>query len=751
MANPSELAAEQAHVDRAYARLADRRGVIEELAEPAVNESPGARHERDERQALRARWVRELRLGDSPLCFGRIDTADGTAWHIGRIGVDDEAGDRIVVDWRAPVAEPFYRATPGEPLNLIRRRHLHCRAATVLGLDDELFVDDAAASSLAVVGEAALLRTLARRRTGRMGDIVATIQREQDVIIRAPLEGALVVQGGPGTGKTAVALHRIAYLLHTHREFLEARGVLMVGPSPTFLRYIERVLPSLGEQRARLRTVGAVVTETPPTAVDSPEAARVKGDLRMVDVLAAAVRGRQRPLAKPAVIPFGAYRLKMAVKASDQIVARVRAKPGSHNERRAIVERLTTDYLYRYYVALVERADRAGQHPRSPVDRHEFVDTIRWSPATRALLDRLWPLLTPGQLLDDLLRHPPLLRQAAGGILAPDEQAALVRTGDGAEPRRTEADDALIDELLAHLGPLPEPARRQHAAEDLDWLADRVIEGVQADADIALSATMKAEIRERIVADRVGLDEPECPRAVTPTYGHVVVDEAQDLSPMQWRMLARQCPSGSFTVVGDVGQASGPWDLGWDTVLDIIAAERPASVVELTVNYRTPSEVMTLAGRVLAAAAPSMAVPTSVRSTGRSPDIERVEKPERAGAVSRAALDGVTRADGGTVAVIAAGDRHDQLRVALDGHERTQGGGRDPLDDPVALLSPTAAKGLEFDAVVVVEPAEIAGDTRAGLLALYVALTRTTEHLFVVHSDPLPAPLVIAGHERAYA
>lgn len=752
MGDTSELAAEQAHVDHAYARLLVRRGLVDELGEDVVNSSPGARLERDEREAVRARWNRELRLGDLPLCFGRIDMVGADTWHIGRIGVDDEGGDRLVVDWRAPVAEPFYRATPNAPAGVIRRRHLRCRAATVLGLDDELFgsAGDDDSNGMVVVGEAALLRTLGRRRTGRMGDIVATIQSEQDVIIRSRLDEALVVQGGPGTGKTAVALHRIAYLLHTHREELEAKGVLLVGPSATFLRYIERVLPSLGEQGATLRTTATLHRNSAPAGIDGPETARLKGDVRMAEVLARAVRDRQRPLAKTATIPFGAYPLRITADVSRQLVDRARSRPGPHNERRADFERAVLTYLYRYYVAVVERAERAGQQPAAPVERAEFVDRIRRQRDARAVLDRMWPVLTPPQLLADLFGHAPLLRQAAGGLLTEDEQRRLLRH-NGDSGATTEADDALLDELDVHLGRPPGPRRVRVANEDLEYMADRVIEGVAADADISLSASMRADIRERIVNEQVAVEAPERARTVGRTYGHVVVDEAQDVTPMQWRMIARRCPAASFTIVGDVGQASGVSALGWDDVLDIVAPDRRRRVVELTVNYRTPAEVMDLAGRILTAAAPHLVPPTSVRDSGRPPVVRRVDAIDVAGAAARAAAEMLVEFGSGTFALIADESLHARLRVALDGIDSTRARGHEPLDDPVALLTPTRTKGLEFDGVVVAEPAQIVGTSGSGLLALYVAITRTTEALTIVHADPLPAPLEPQTGEAAQA
>jgi DNA helicase IV len=742
----AELAAEQAHVDHAYERLAVRRGVATQASSDGRAETTPIRLrlERDELQLARARREDALRLGDLPLCFGRIDMDDDESWHIGRIAIDDVSREPLVVDWRAPIAEPFYRATSAATQRVTRRRHLRCRGATVLELDDEILERTAATDALPVVGEAALLRAVARRRTGRMADIVATIQREQDEIIRAPLDQTLVVQGGPGTGKTAVALHRIAYLVYTHRELLEAKGVLLVGPSATFLRYIESVLPSLGEQGARFRTAATLVEGVPVTRADGPEAMQIKGDARMATVLERAVASRQRPLRKAVAVAFGAHELRMSVEASRRIVDAARERPGRHNERRALVERLVLRHLHRVHVSRVERAQRAGRSTATPLELDQFSASAGETRAVRVLLDRLWPLLSPEQLVGDLLGRPALLREAAEGILSDDEQAAIARTQtDTDDDGWSEADLALLDEVAAPLGPMPPKGRVAKPSEDRDFMADRVLAGLAQDASLSFNANMAAEIRDRIRDDQVQRVEgtPERGR-VGKSFGHVVVDEAQDLSPMQWRMIARRCPSGSMTLVGDVGQASGLWRRDWDTVLAEVAPRTAHRTVELTVNYRTPSEVMDLAATVLAAAAPGLQPPTSIRAGGEVPAF--VPAPAGAGlaaAVAVAAAEARAAIDTGTAAVIAPAPLHGAIRAALDHASSTRSSGGDPLDDPVALLTPERSKGLEFDAIVVVEPSDIVGGTTAGLLALYIALTRTTGRLTIVHSGALPASL----------
>ncbi|HEX2851476.1 MAG TPA: UvrD-helicase domain-containing protein [Acidimicrobiales bacterium] len=747
MERSAEVAAEQAVVDSAYARLAARRRRLDDLDLNAVENTPGGLLERDRLAAARDRRQAELAIGDAPLCFGRIDGDDGSTWHIGRLGVDDDAGDPVVVDWRAPVAEPFYRATFATRLGVVRRRHLFCRAATVLDVSDELLTDHDR-GDLAVVGEAALFRALTDRRTGRMRDIVATIQARQDEIVRAPLDQALVVQGGPGTGKTVVALHRIAYLLFTHREALEAKGVLLLGPSATFLRYIEQVLPSLGEQRARLTTIGALRTGQTPTALDPQAAAAVKGDLRMAEVVQRAVASRQRPLRKPVLVPFGAFQLRFSTKASERIVAAARAGAGSHNARRALVERRILLHLHGVYLAAVDRAATTGRRA-SPMSRDEFLDTARRSKAVRILVDRMWPLLTPEQLLADLLGHPALLREAADDLLTADEQAAIVRPPrDEGVDGWTEADEALLDEAAVVLGPLPRRRRARAAGEDREWLADRVLDGVAADPNVSLSPTMAREIRDRIRRDEVTRPAATRPRTVSSSFGHVVVDEAQDLSPMQWRMIARRCPSGSLTIVGDLGQASSHWHRDWHDVLDQVAPDRRRRVTELDVNYRTPSEVMEVAARVLAAGAPGVAPSRAVRAGGTPIEVHRTPRDGLVNAAAEAARE-LAGGDRGTVAVIAPAALQGEIGSALDDAPATRRVGTDPLLDPVALLTTTTAKGLEFDRVIVVEPQDLVDEQPRGLLSLYIALTRTTGRLVIVHARPLPAPLAGGGASTA--
>jgi DNA helicase IV len=615
------------------------------------------------------------------------------------LAVSDIDQEPLVVDWRAPVAEPFYRATGAHPMGLRRRRHFLMDGQQVVDLQDELLGDaDGDESELGLAGSQVLLATLGRARTGRMRDIVATVQREQDEIIRGPLPGVLVVQGGPGTGKTAVALHRAAYLLYTHRFPLEQQGVLVIGPNPTFLRYIEQVLPSLGESGVELSTVSALFGDLKVSGRDEATLAHLKGDARMAGVLARAVRDRERPLRRPLEVPYGLMSLHVSTQASAQIVAAARRRPGPHNSRRRAVETL----LWRHLDGELERQLRIAHGDGAPKrpDVAELGRQLRRRPDVAEALDRMWPVLTPQELLHDLFGARPLIELASRGLIDAESQRQLYR------PRAASLDDVtwsredipLLDEARALLG----HAARRSRPDNAD------------------------ELR---------------------TYGHIVVDEAQDLSPMQLRMIARRSLSGSMTVVGDIAQATGPWaPQSWREVTRHLPANRGSRLLELTVNYRTPAEIMDLAGKVLAAAAPTTAPPSSVRSSGELPGFEAVAgRGELATAVVRVLAQLLAAQSQGTVAVIAPASLLPELAEALAAAGQPfEQAGEDVLDAPTSLLAIEDAKGLEFDSVVVVEPARIVREAPApqGLRALYVAMTRATRHLRLVHAEPLPPALV---------
>ncbi len=776
----SELDSEQRHLDTAYARLDVMRRAAERVAEGYTEVTRGGTHqarlEREAAEAYTRRRLANLDIGEAPLCFGRLDlvAAESVPFYIGRISVTDDDLTPLVVDWRAPVAEPFYRATAVEPMGVARRRHFQTQGRRLLGIDDEVFDAAAAeASGFTVVGEGALLAALDQERTGRMRDIVATIQSEQDEAIRADIAGILIVAGGPGTGKTAVALHRAAYLLYTHRKRLASQGVLLVGPSPIFLRYIDEVLPSLGEDEVSLATPAALKPRFKVRGTESKAIATVKGDARMAKVIATAAGDRERPMPRDVVVTLDGYVLRMRRRDSARIIERAHARRGTHNERRPYVASLVFDHFKREYRRALMRAyrtdrgrlDAGVQQLELSADRSaatvadptvaatlargeaappewedELAARVRRLPDVRAALDRMWPVLSGAELVRDLLGFAALIRSAAGGVLTDDEQSLLFRERgpDLAAVAWTEADLALIDEADAILGApsLARPRSRRRARRDSDLAqAQRTVDELGVGA-----FTNAADVLARYgsEASSVPADDDGEPR----TFGHVLVDEAQDLSAMQWRMLARRCPSGSMTLVGDFGQASRPGALSsWDDVLANLPVRVPPHRVMLTVNYRTPAEIMDVANRLLPAAAPGVEPARPVRSTGAHPEVLAVAPDELVRAASRAARDSSTR--GGTVAVIAPVELHAALAAAL-ADRGAVADDVEAIDAPIAVLTGLDSKGLEFDHVIVVEPARLVAPDRSGLRLLYVVLTRATRRLVVVHAEPLPEALELA-------
>jgi DNA helicase IV len=777
----AELEAEQRHLDAAYARLDGMRRAAERVSEGYSDVQRGGTHqarlEREAAEAYTRRRLASLEIGDTPLCFGRLDLAKGTGpdgaarapdgpFYVGRLSVADDDLTPLVVDWRAPVAEPFYRATAVEPMGVARRRHFQTHGRKLIGLDDEVFDHETTdAEGLTVVGEGALLAALGRERTGRMHDIVATIQAEQDEAIRATLPGPLVVSGGPGTGKTAVALHRAAYLLYTYRKRLGSQGVLLVGPSPIFLRYIDEVLPALGEDEVQLAVASSLKPRLVVKATDVTRAAIVKGDRRMATVIRNAVHDRERPMPRDVVAMLDGHRMSLRRRDSRRIVERTRARRGTHNERRPYFVGLVLDHFRREYQrALVaefrrsrERLDadvarlpaREAQDgeevavaallakgERPPVEwEQELTARLRSHPEVRAVMERMWPVLSGAELVNELFGFRALIHSAADGILSLADQELLFRERS-AELHAiawTDADLPLVDEADAILGPpgaaRPRARRRRNRDYELEQARATV-------AELGVGGAVSAEqLVDRYGSDSAASVDDDEPR----TFGHVIVDEAQDLTAMQWRMLARRCPSGSMTIVGDFGQASRPGALsGWDDVLRELPDRAAPRRVLLSVNYRTPAEIMEFANQLLPAAAPGVEPARPVRSTGAHPVIETVGP----GDLVDAAVRAVNRVadDGGTVAVIAAPVLHDAIAHGL----RDRGAIADSveaIDARVAVITAIDSKGLEFDHVVVVEPAELVGADQPGLRLLYVVLTRATRSLTVVHAQPLPEAL----------
>jgi DNA helicase IV len=770
-----ELAAEQAYVTAAYARLEAMRAAAERVRTAYADVRAGGTHqarlERDIAWDVTQRRLSDLDIGESPLVFGRLDLERGIRWYVGRLAVEDEGHTPLVVDWRAPVAEPFYRATAVEPMAVVRRRHLITRKGReVTGLDDEVFdqlaVED---EGLRVAGEGALLAALERNRTGRMGDIVATIQHEQDEAIRADVAGILVVGGGPGTGKTAVALHRAAYLLYTHRRRLAAQGVLLIGPSPVFLRYIEQVLPSLGEQDVQLSTISGLKPRMRIVATEPEPVAQLKGDARMARVIQRAVTDRERTLARDLIVLIDGLRVRLSRSDTARVIEGTRRRRVTHNENRLYVARRIYDLLVARYKNAAIRAfrersiDTPADNVTSIFDRDSALDAtiagtlargeqvpegweqelrsrFRSRPEVKEALERIWPVLSGSELVNDLFGFRALVRSASGTILTEDEQEMLHRRRDPDVTRApwTEADLALVDEADALLGPVEAARpvlRRRSSGGDAYDTAERVINdlGLRGFAD---AATLATRFGEPSGNGNGAAPEPSFePR----TFGHVLVDEAQDLTAMQWRMLARRCPSGSMTLVGDPGQASKPGAVAsWDDVLSHLPTHNATRFVSLSINYRTPAEVMEVASRLLAVAAPTVEPSRSVRSTGEFPRFISAARDDLVATTAdetRAALSKT-----GAVAVIAPPALHEAIVASLAdvGAVSTSA---DALDAPIAVLDPTSAKGLEFDHVIVVEPSMLVNADRAGLRLLYVTITRTTKTLTVVHAEALPEGL----------
>jgi DNA helicase IV len=683
-ASHPDLEAEQAYVDHAYECLAAARERVLALRKLTVLGPGGTFQAREEREVveetIRARLA-QLEFGDVALVFGRIDPADtGERFYIGRIAVADGEQEPVVVDWRAPIAEPFYRATGRNPLGLARRRHFATRGRRVLDIEDEVFVGGGDGDALdGIVGRGALIAALERGRTGRLGDIVATIQTEQDEIIRASLGGVLVVQGGPGTGKTVVALHRAAYLLYTYRFPLEGQGVLVVGPNRLYLRYIERVLPSLGEAGVELALLADLVPEQIRDGRGTPRAELVKGDLRMVKVVAKAVRDRERALREELVVPFGVLNLRCSPEASDRIVRSARRRARTHNAGRRFVEQGLWEEL--------------AASARGELDPDVVAERVRTTDEVRAALERMWPVLTPADLLRDLLSSKALLKLASSKWLSDDERAVLLmERGERADDGRWMVSDVpLLDEARVLLGPRPK-------SKDED------------------------EVR---------------------TYGHIVVDEAQDLTMMQLRMLARRSLGGSMTVVGDIAQATGPWaPPSWDAVLANLPSRKEPRVAELSIGYRTPGSVMRLANRVLAVAAPELTPPQAVREGDEDPEVVAVAADALAAEVARRAAIERDLVGEGNVAIVVPDSLLDAMAAGLREAGVDYGeAARNGLEAQVNLVPVRLVKGLELDSVVVVEPARIVAEEPQGLRALYVALTRSTQRLAVVHAEPLPDAL----------
>lgn len=712
-----ELQSERDYVAGLYARLDAERARVKgghraALRGPIDLQNGETLVHRDAEVRALARQLQRLNVADDGLCFGRLDALSGDHLYIGRIGLSDEENnyETLLLDWRAPAARAFYVATAASPENMRRRRQFHTRGRQIVDFTDEVL----GRPGVGERGDDALLAAVNAPRGDGMRDIVATIQAEQDEIIRLEHPGVLVIEGGPGTGKTVVALHRVAYLLYTQRERMERHGVLVIGPNPAFLTYIGRVLPSLGESNVVFMTPGDLVPGLTVTAEDTPEVARLKGSLKILGVLAAAVADRQRLPERPLTIELTDVTVRIDPETVEWAIQEARASGLPHNEARAVFSEIVAYVLTERAIARIGRGwltrenREAWEQLRADLIR-ELADNDKFT----AALNELWPILTPDTLLAQLYTSQERLR-AAGA------DPALWRADGYAW---TVSDVPLLDELVDLLGrdkAADQTAERErkketeYAAGVLDNMISR--EDLMDDEDhlLATDLLFAEDLAERFL-ERDTRDLSERAAADRDwTYRHIVVDEAQELSEMDWRVLMRRCPSRSFTVVGDLAQRrSVAGATSWDTVMEPYVPGRWV-YRSLSVNYRTPAEIMTVAAALLAEFAPGVKPPESVRACGVQPWSRRVSDDELPAAIEEFVTDEAGRE--GTSVVIG------------------------PPGVPGAVLA-SETKGLEFDAVLVVEPERILADGPRGAAELYVALTRATQRLGVLHQGPLPQAL----------
>ncbi|KKK07437.1 helicase [Micromonospora sp. HK10] len=748
-----EIGREQEYVSMLYGRLD---GMREQAARRLTEElrntggTQQARSQRDSAVGMYAEQVDRYSAVESGLCFGRLDGDDGSRRYIGRIGIFDTSGDYdpLLMDWRAPAARAFYLATAASPQGVRRRRHLRTRQRKVTGLNDEV-LDITAASPTAheeLTGEASLLAALNAGRTGRMRDIVETIQAEQDRIIRADLPGVLVVQGGPGTGKTAVALHRAAYLLYTHREQLSSRGVLLVGPNATFLRYISQVLPALAETGVLLRTQADLFPGVSARRTEPARTAALKGRPVMVEVLGNAVLDRQRVPDEPLEIELPQREiLTLDPAVVRQARERVRRSQRPHNLARALFDVEIVHALAAQVAERIGADPLGGENLLAEADVAEIRRELREEPEVQATLDELWPVLTPQRLLADLYADPERIA-AAAPMLTEAERGLLHRTPGGWTP----ADVPLLDEAAELLGEDERAAvarrerlralEREYAEGVLEiWRGSRSIDVEdEADGGEILGVT------DLIDADRLSERQEDAERLTTAqraaadrswAFGHVIIDEAQEISPMAWRLLMRRCPSRSMTIVGDVAQTGAlSGTPSWAEALRPYVADR-WRLEELTVSYRTPAEIMAVAADVLTAIDPALRPPRSVRAAGVPPWDRTVEAGRLAAELVAATARETAALTDGRLGVIVPTGWIEELAAAVVAALPEVAVGEQPeLANRVVLLTTEQAKGLEFDTVLVVDPERIVAESPRGHSDLYVALTRATQRLGILRT-----------------
>lgn len=733
------VAEEQEFVDRAYSRLDQLRSQYREQRQKIdANHGVGNAQGWTERDALATHFAElssRLDNVEERLVFGRLDMKDHATHYIGRISLLDEHSAPLLVDWRAPISAPFYQATAQEPLGVVRRRHIATRARTVTSVEDELLdVDQAQHQGLTLQGEGALMSALSSARSGRMGDIVATIQGEQDRVIRASDRGILVVQGGPGTGKTAVALHRAAYLLYTQREKLERSGVLIIGPSRTFLRYIEQVLPSLGESGVVQMTIGDIVPGLSAQDDDPVDIAAIKGRAAFSRILREAVRLIPRLPDRDQVLQVWNRRVTLRVKDVQEALSRARRSGRPHNVARESFAMGLMELLAGRLI--VEAGDASSTADIDPDDLRTWISEIRDSVDARRAINLAWMPTQAPAFLRKLWSRPDLLAQAnrkAGTPLSVEDLSLLYRAQD--EPL-TISDIPLIDELEELLGTLDLASAQKRRAEEQREKEEREranealkatgLGGGIVTADMLMRQTQEAPslrpLAERARADRSW------------TYGHIVIDEAQDLSPMAWRCLLRRCPSRSMTVVGDLDQKRGHRrPHSWKQALGPAARAFSEEFI-LSISYRTPRALTRIAQAVMAQHGTPVLYPMeAVRDVPDCYQVSYTHKDTLKECVSQVVSTMEQRLDReegegkGRICVIVP-DAQAQLWHADES-------GASALDQRVSYLTAAGSKGLEFDSVVVVEPGEI---LEQGSGDLFVALTRATHDLHAVTTTQLP-------------
>jgi DNA helicase IV len=734
-----ELQHERGYVRSLYARLDELKAEAEQqLAAVRMLDVGGNHQSRSERDTFARMYedrILQLREVNERLAFGRIDFAAGAAGeepvqrYIGRIGLRDDTLQPILLDWRVPQASAFYQATAATPLGARARRHLISKGRDIVRFEDDIFdAELLKGDGVQLQGEGALLAALTAQRTGRMSDIVATIQAEQDRIIRSPMGGVLVVQGGPGTGKTAVALHRAAYLLYSNRDRLRNSGVLIVGPSRSFLHYIESVLPSLGETGVVLASVGQLYPGVDTSAEDPSATAALKGKTIMAGLVARAVRSRQRVPAEPQTLDVNGDSLTIDPQLIQNAMHKARETGKPHNEARVTFVKSALNQLTRRWAEQLKAAGNSIDESDYPMLRED----LRSAHDVRVVLNTAWLPLTPEKLLRDLYARPHWLAELTPGWS--EAQRALLRRDRNAP--LTVSDVPLLDEAAEHLGEydVVDAAQKREAKQqrkrDIEN-AEHAIENMQVGGMVNAEALANnfAELGDRhTTAERAASDRSW-------TYGHIVVDEAQELSPMQWRMLLRRCPLRSFTIVGDIAQAaSSSAAPNWRSALTALIGDSPEGerwrLEELTVNYRTPSQIASVAETMAIAhglpVTPARSVRESEWPVSVVTDVVAAVRADRD-------IDPV-----GTLAVIAAPESVPGLHESLAAEFGSVVGlGADGLVLPIVVLSPQESKGLEFDSVVLVDPSGIAAAER-GASGLYVAMTRPTQRLTLVASGELP-------------